>query len=130
LNIVDARDTAEAHLLACEHGRVGERYILGSENLTLAQILEKLAHITGLRAPKVQLPYAVAYVAGTFSTIWAGMTGRPPRVPLDAVRMARKKMWVVHEKASRELGFRPEPADVALRRAVEWFRSIAPAVAA
>ncbi len=120
LNVVDARDTAEGHLLACEHGRKGERYILGSENLTLAQILAKLAAITGRRAPTIQLPYAVAYCAGIFSTAWAEVTGRPPRVPLEAVRMARKKMWVSHEKARRELGFQPQPAEAALRRAVRW----------
>lgn len=120
LNVVDVRDTAEGHLLACNHGRVGERYILGSENLTLAQILQKLAHITGRKAPSIRLPYAVAYAAGAVSTAWAGITGRPPRVPLEGVRMARKKMWVSHEKAARELGFRPGPADQALARAVQW----------
>jgi len=120
LNVVDVRDTAEGHLLALEHGRAGERYILGSENLTLAQILQELARITGRKAPTVRLPYAVAYLAGMASTGWAGLTGRPPRVPLDAVRMARKIMWVSHEKARRELGFCPGPAGKALARAVEW----------
>jgi len=120
LNVVDARDTAEGHLLAGERGRKGERYILGSENLTLAQILAKLAAITGRRAPTIEIPYAVAYCAGIFSTAWAEVTGRPPRVPLEAVRMARKKMWVSHEKARSELGFQPQPAEVALRRAVRW----------
>jgi dihydroflavonol-4-reductase len=122
LNIVDVRDVAEGHWQACEHGRPGERYILGSENLTLAQILEKLAKITGRKAPTTRLPYAVAYCAGACSTAWAGLTGRPPRVPLDAVRMAKKKMWVTHEKAERELGFRPAAAEQALARAVEWFQ--------
>jgi dihydroflavonol-4-reductase len=122
LNVVDVRDTAEGHLLACERGRPGERYILGSENLTLAQILQKLAGITGRKAPTVRLPYAVAYCAGMCSTAWAGLTGTPPRVPIEGVRMARKKMWVTHEKAGRELGFRPGPAETALRRAVEWFQ--------
>jgi dihydroflavonol-4-reductase len=121
LNVVDVRDTAAGHLLACERGRPGERYILGSENLTLAQILGKLAAITGEKAPSVRLPYAVAYCAGACSTAWAELTGTPPRVPMDAVRMARKKMWVTHQKASRQLGFEPGPAEAALRRAVEWF---------
>lgn len=121
LNIVDVRDTAEGHLLACDRGRVGERYILGSENLTLAEILQSLAKITGRKAPKLRLPYAVAYCAGVCSTAWAEVTGVPPRVPLEAVRMARKKMWVAHEKARRELGFGPAPAETALRRAVDWF---------
>jgi dihydroflavonol-4-reductase len=126
LNVVDVRDTAEGHVLACERGRSGERYILGSENLTLAQILQKLARITGRQAPTMKLPYAVAYCAGACSTAWAGITGKPPRVPLDAVRMARKKMWVTHQKAQQELGFNPGPADQALARAVAWF--VAPAV--
>jgi dihydroflavonol-4-reductase len=123
LNIVDVRDAAEGHLLACEHGRNGERYILGSENLTLAQILQKLAAITGRKAPAIRLPYALAYCAGACSTAWAGLTGTPPRVPIEAVRMARKHMWVTHQKAGRELGYSPGPADAALTRAVEWFRA-------
>jgi dihydroflavonol-4-reductase len=122
LNVVDVRDTADGHWLACERGKPGERYILGSENLTLAQILGKLASITGRKAPKMRLPYAVAYCAGVCSTAWAGITGTPPRVPIEAVRMAKKKMWVTHEKARRELGFHPGPADTALRRAVDWFQ--------
>ena len=121
LNIVDARDVAEGHLLACERGRSGERYILGSENLTLAQILQLLASITGKKAPTLRLPYAIAYCAGMCSTAWAGITGLAPRVPIDAVRMARKKMWVTHDKAQRELGFQPRSAEAALRRAAEWF---------
>jgi dihydroflavonol-4-reductase len=123
LNVVDARDVALGHLLACERGRAGERYILGSENLTLAQILGKLAAITGRPAPTVRLPYAVAYAAGVVSTAWARVTGKAPRAPLDAVRMARKKMFVSHAKAARELGFEPGPAEGALVRAVEWFRA-------
>jgi dihydroflavonol-4-reductase len=122
LNVVDARDCARGHLLAFERGRAGERYILGSENLTLAEILNKLAEITGRKAPKTQIPFAIAYAAGVMSTAWAGITGRPPRVPIDAVRMAKKKMWVSHEKARRELGFHPGPAATALSSAVEWFR--------
>jgi dihydroflavonol-4-reductase len=123
LNVLDVRDAAEGHVLACEHGRAGERYILGSENLTLAQILQKLAKITGRKAPTTKLPYAVAYCAGVCSTAWAEVTGRPPRVPLDAVRMAKKKMWVSHAKAAQELGFQPGPAEQALARAVTWFQS-------
>jgi dihydroflavonol-4-reductase len=123
LNVVDVRDVAAGHLLACERGRVGERYILGGENLTLQQIFEKLEGISGLAAPKVKLPYAVAYAAGVVSTAWANVTGIEPRAPLDAVKMARKKMWVRHDKASAELGYAPGPATEALRRAVEWFRA-------
>ncbi len=122
LNLVDVRDTALGHLLAAEHGRAGERYILGAENLTLGQILAKLAAITGLPAPKMKLPYAVAYAAGVLTTAWASVSGKPPLAPLDAVKMARKKMFVAHAKATNELGFRPGSVDQALTRAVNWFR--------
>lgn len=123
LNIVDARDAAAGHILACERGRAGERYILGSENLTLRQIFATLEAISGVKAPGVRIPYALAYAAGVVSTGWANVTGREPRAPLDGVRMARKKMWVTHAKAERELGFEPAPARIALERAVEWFRT-------
>ncbi len=123
LNVVAASDVALGQLQACEHGRPGERYILGSQNLTLAQILEKLAAITGRPAPTVRLPYAVAYAAGVVTTAWARVSGKPPRAPLDAVRMARKKMFVSHAKAARELAFAPGSAEGALTRAVEWFRA-------
>jgi dihydroflavonol-4-reductase len=121
LNVVDAAESAEGHWLACERGRPGERYILGSENLTLRQILEKLSALSGRPAPGVRLPHWFALTAGVVSTGLARLTGRPPRVPLDAVRMAKKKMWVTHAKAERELGFRPSGAGIALAHAVEWF---------
>jgi dihydroflavonol-4-reductase len=123
LNIVDAEDVAEGHVLALERGRQGERYILGAENLTLRQIFETLARISGVRAPKLRIPYPVAYAAGLASTGWACLTGSQPRAPLDGVRMARKKMWVSHAKAARELGFSPAPAEAALAKAVGWFRT-------
>jgi len=123
LNVVNVRDVALGHLLACEKGRVGERYILGSENMTLAQILGELARITGRKAPTFQLPYFLAYSAGFATTAWASLTGTPPRVPMEAVRMAKQKMWVSHEKAARELGYSPSPAREALADAVAWFES-------
>lgn len=123
LNVVYVGDVAAGHLLACERGRVGERYILGGENLTLQQIFGKLEEVTGMRAPTMRIPYAVAYAAGVASTGWAAMTGKEPRAPLDGVRMARKKMWVRHDKAARELGYSARPAGEALRRAAEWFRA-------
>ena len=124
LNVVNVRDVALGHLLACEKGKVGERYILGSENLTLSQILEALARITGMRAPTMKLPYFAAYTAGMITTAWAHLTGVPPRVPLEAVRMAKTKMWVSHEKASRELGYSPSPAESALKDAAAWFENV------
>ena len=123
LNLVDVRDTIEGHLLACERGRDGERYILGCENLTLQQIFERLESISGVKAPRTRIPYAVAMAAGMVSTAWAGLTGSEPRAPIDAVRMSRKKMWVSQDKAVRELGFAPGPVEGALRRAVDWFRA-------
>lgn len=121
LNVVDVRDVALGHWLACERGRVGERYILGSENLTLRRILHDLAEISGRKAPTVELPYFVAWTAGAAGTALAQITGKPPRVPLEAVRMAKQKVWVSHEKAARELGFAPRAAREALVEAVKWF---------
>jgi dihydroflavonol-4-reductase len=123
LNVVDVRDVAAGHLAACERGRAGERYILGAENLTLERIFGLLAKAMGRPAPRIRIPYAVAYAAGVISTAWAGVTGKEPLAPLDGVKMARKKMWVRHDKAARELGYAPGPAAVALERAVEWFRA-------
>ena len=123
LNVVYVGDVAAGHLLACERGRVGERYILGGENLTLQQIFGQLEAVTGMRAPTMRIPYAVAYAAGVASTGWAAVTGKEPRAPLDGVRMARNKMWVRHDKAARELGYSARPAAEALRRAAEWFRA-------
>lgn len=122
LNLVDARDVAQGHILAADNGKPGERYILGCENLTLEQILQRLAKLTNKPAPTVKLPYAVAYAAGIFSTGLAHLTGKEPMVPLEGVRMARKKMFVSHAKAARELGYAPGPIDAALQRAIEWFQ--------
>lgn len=122
LNLVDVEDTARGHLLACERGRPGERYILGCENLLLAEILRRVAAAAGLNAPAVRIPYGLAYAVGVVTTAWAGWTGNEPRAPLEAVRMARKKMFVSHQKAARELGYDPRPVDGAIRRAVDWFR--------
>jgi dihydroflavonol-4-reductase len=122
LNMVDVRECARGHLAALEKGRSGERYILGGENLTLKQILDKLAAITGLPSPRVRLPYAVALASGVVDTVVTGVVlRREPRVTLDAVRMGRKKMFVSSAKAERELGWKAVSVDAALRRAVQWF---------
>ena len=124
LNLVDVADCAQGHLLAMEKAVPGERYILGGENLTLKQILDKLAAITGLPSPKVKLPYAMAYATGVVDTLVTGtIRKREPRVTLESVRMGRKKMFVTSAKAERKLGWNPRPVDDALRRAVEWFRA-------
>lgn len=121
LNVVDARDAAEGHWLACQRGRRGERYILGSENLTLEEILSQLAAISKRDPPRLRLPYFLAWCAGASSTAWANLTGAPPHISLESVRLAKSKMWVSHAKATRELGYQPGPAAQALARAVEWF---------
>jgi len=124
LNLVDVRECARGHVMAAEKGRRGERYILGGEDLTLKQILDRLAGITGLPSPSVRLPYAVALAAGAVDTLFTGvLLGREPRVTLDSVRMGRKKMFASSAKAERELGWKIVPVDDALRRAVEWFRA-------
>jgi len=120
---VDVHDVAGGHLLALERGKPGERYILGCQNLTLRQIFITLEQISGQRAPTRRIPYALALMAGAVSTAWANVTGIEPRAPLDGVRMARKKMFVRHEKARTGLGFDPGPVEAALARAIEWFRA-------
>ena len=123
LNLVDVKECARGHVTAMEKGKPGERYVLGGENLSLKQILDKLAAITGLPSPRVKLPYALALATGVVDTAIRGvLLRREPRVTIDAVRMGRKKMFVSSAKAERELGWQIVPVDNALRRAVEWFR--------
>ncbi len=122
LNLVDVRDVALGHLLAAEKGRVGEKYILGNRNMTLKEILEALARLTGLPAPRVRLPHAVPLAAAAAATGWAYVTGRPPRVSLESVRMSRHRMFFDPGKAVRELGLPQTPVEQALARAVAWFR--------
>jgi dihydroflavonol-4-reductase len=124
LNLVDVAECARGHVMALEKGRSGERYILGGENLTLKQILDMLAAITGLPSPRVRVPYVMALVTGVVDEMVTGrILGREPRATIDAVRMGRKKMFVSSEKAERELGWNRVPVDDALRRAVEWFQA-------
>ncbi len=124
LNLVDATECARGHILALEKGRTGERYILGGENLTLKQILDRLAAITGLRSPTVKLPYVFAFASGVVDEMVMGrLLRREPRATIDAVRMGRKMMFVSSAKAERELGWQTVPVDGALRRSVEWFRA-------
>lgn len=123
LNLVDVRDVAEGHLLAAEHGRIGEKYILGCRNLSLQEILATLAHLTGLRAPRIQMPHWLPFLAAAFSTASARLFGGEPRVSLESVRMSRDYMYFDSSKAVRELGFRQTPIEDALERAVSWFRA-------
>jgi dihydroflavonol-4-reductase len=123
LNLIDVRDVAQGHLLAAERGRVGERYILGHRNLTLLEVLEMLAQITGRPAPRVKLPHWVPLAAAAMETGWSRISGRAPRVPLESVRMSRHKMYFDAAKAVRELGLPQSPVEEALARAVAWFRA-------
>jgi dihydroflavonol-4-reductase len=124
LNLVDATECARGHVMALEKGRSGQRYILGGENLTLKQILDRLAAITGLPSPTFEVPYFVALGAAVVDELWTGrIMGREPRATIDAVRMGRKKMFVVSTKAERELGWQMVPVDAALQRAADWFQA-------
>lgn len=122
LNLVDVREIARMHLLALERGTPGERYILGGENLTLKQILDKLAAITALPSPKHKVPHAVAMAFAFFDeTITGKLRGKEPRATVEAVRMGKKMMFASSAKAERELGFCTLPVDEALREACRWF---------
>src|SRR5712672_1598165 len=125
LNIVDVEDVARGHLLAAERGRIGEKYILGGENLTLKEFLGRLAAISGLPGPKMRIPYAVAFgFALGAEAVARTITRRAPRASLTEVRMARKRMFFDSSKARAELGYSPGPIDAALTAAIEFFRSI------
>ena len=121
LNLVAASDVATGHLLAAERGKVGHRYILGHANLMLQEIFALLARLTGIPAPRLRVPYVVAVAAAAASEGLSRLTGRPPRIPLTGVRMARKVMFFDAGKAVRELGLPQTPVEGALREAVDWF---------
>ncbi|MBI4638062.1 MAG: NAD-dependent epimerase/dehydratase family protein [Candidatus Rokubacteria bacterium] len=121
LNVVHVRDVARGHLLAAERGRVGERYILGNANLSLTEIGRLLSELSGLRAPRFRVPYAAAWLGAACMEGLGRLTGRPPRVSLTAVRMARKRMYFSPAKAVRELGLPQTDVRVALRDAALWF---------
>ena len=122
LNLVDVTEIARMHVVALERGTPGERYILGGENLTLKQILDRMAAISGLPSPKHKVPHAVAMAFAFFDeTITGKLRGKEPRATVEAVSMGRKMMWASSDKAVRELGFVVKPVDAALRSAMEWF---------
>ena len=122
LNLVDVEEVARMHVAALDCGRVGERYILGGENLTLKQILDRMSAITGLPSPKMKVPHAVAMAFAFFDeTITGKLRGKEPRATVEAVRMGKKYMFASSAKAERELGFKVLPIYSALRTAIEWF---------
>jgi len=124
LNLVDVLEVARAHATALTRGQPGHRYILGGENLTLKQILDKMAAITGIPSPTVKIPFAVAATYAFFEEWITGrIRGREPRATLEEVRMGRKKMYASSAHAQQELGFRLLPVYPAMRAAIEWFRA-------
>jgi dihydroflavonol-4-reductase len=124
LNLVDVAEVARAHVSALTKGQSGHRYILGGENLTLKQILDKMAAITGLPSPTVEIPFAVAATYAFFEEWITGrIRKREPRATLEEVRMGRKKMYASSAHAQQELGFRILPVNPAMRAAIEWFQA-------
>jgi dihydroflavonol-4-reductase len=121
LNFVAVEDAAAGHLLIAENGKIGERYLLGAENLTLKQVLDTLAKITDRPAPKRKIPHAVALLAAYADTAISRLRGREPQIPVEGVKIARHVMFVDCSKAQRELGFAPGPVEKALEAAVRWY---------
>jgi dihydroflavonol-4-reductase len=122
LNLVDVAEVARMHLVALERGTPGERYILGGENLTLKQILDRMSAVTGLPSPKRKVPHSVAMTFAFFDeTITGKLRGKEPRATVEAVRMGKKMMFASSAKAERELGFQVLPVYPALRAAIDWF---------
>jgi dihydroflavonol-4-reductase len=123
LNFVGVEECAAGHLLAAERGKVGERYLLGAENLTLKGLLDLLAQITGLRAPGMKIPHGVALGVAYVESAFSRLVGKEPQIPVEGVKIARHKMFVDASRAQRELGFQPGPVLAALERAVRWYRA-------
>ncbi len=123
LNFVGVEECAAGHLLAAEKGRVGERYLLGGENLTLKQLLDTLSRITGLSAPKLKIPHGLALGVAYANTLFSRLIGREPGIPVEGVKIARHMMFVDCSRAQRELGFKAGPVSAALERAVRWYEA-------
>ncbi|MGA9368666.1 MAG: hopanoid-associated sugar epimerase, partial [Steroidobacteraceae bacterium] len=122
LNIVHVDDVAAGHLLAFHRGRVGERYILGGQDMTLREILTSIAQLVGRSPPRIRLPHAAVLPVAYVSELYARLTGRPTRVTVEGVRMARKRMFFSSAKAERELGYRWRPPSEAFADALSWFK--------
>jgi dihydroflavonol-4-reductase len=121
LNFVGVEDCAAGHLLLAEKGKIGERYLLGAENLTLKQVLDLLARLTRLPAPKLKIPHALALGVAYAETAFSRLIGREPQIPVEGVKIARHLMFVDCKRTHRELGFQPEPVAAAFGRAVRWY---------
>lgn len=123
LNFVGVEECAAGHLLVSEKGKIGERYLLGSENLTLKQLLDVLANITGLPAPRLKIPHGLALGVAYAETAFSRLVGREPQIPVEGVKIAQHLMFVNCARAQRELGFQPGSVAAALERAVRWYEA-------
>ncbi|HXY00002.1 MAG TPA: hopanoid-associated sugar epimerase [Candidatus Limnocylindrales bacterium] len=123
LNFVGVEECAAGHLLVSEKGKIGKRYLLGTENLTLKELLDMLAKITGLRAPGIKIPHGVALGVAYVNTVFSRLLGKEPQIPVEGVKIAQHKMFVDCSRAQRELGFQPGPVAAALERAVRWYQA-------
>ncbi|MEQ1472893.1 MAG: hopanoid-associated sugar epimerase [Candidatus Acidiferrum sp.] len=121
LNFVGVEDCAAGHLLVAEKGKIGERYLLGAENLTLKQVLDRLAELTGLPAPSFKIPHALALGVAYAETAFSRLLGREPQIPVEGVRIAQHLMFVDCKRAQKELGFAPAPVIAAFERAARWY---------
>jgi dihydroflavonol-4-reductase len=123
LNFVGVEECAAGHLLVSERGKIGERYLLGAENLTLKGLLDLLAKITGLRAPGMKIPHGVALGVAYVESAFSRLIGKEPQIPVEGVKIAQHKMFVDCSRAQKELGFQPGPVATALERAVRWYQA-------
>lgn len=123
LNFIGVEDCAAGHLLVAEKGKNGERYLLGAENLTLKELLDMLADITGLPAPAFKIPHGVALGVAYIETMFSRLLGKEPGIPVEGVRIARHRMFVDCGRSKKELGFEPGPVKEALERAVRWYEA-------
>jgi dihydroflavonol-4-reductase len=121
LNFVGVEECAAGHLLVSDKGKVGERYLLGAENLTLKQVLDILARITGLGAPKLKIPHGLALGVAYANTAFSRLLGREPGIPVEGVKIAQHMMFVNAARAQKELGFQPGSVAAAFERAVRWY---------
>ncbi|MEP6935427.1 MAG: hopanoid-associated sugar epimerase, partial [Nitrospirota bacterium] len=123
LNVVDVRDAAEGHCLAAEKGTIGDRYILGGENISLKEFLGLLGELSGVPSPKIKVPYALTLLGGVMGEITGRLTNKEPLACLASVRMGKYAHYVTSDKAKRELGYNPGPIRESLKEEIEWFRA-------